>query len=65
VTEPSFTYELDHPDLSEPLVIESAVPRTPRALAAWAVLYVLREFDEALAMDDFTVTEVNPPTIDA
>jgi hypothetical protein len=52
------TYEVSHPNLSHPLVMDSEVERTPRALAAWASMYILREFDEMLPLDEFTVTEV-------
>jgi hypothetical protein len=52
------TYAVKHPDMSEPLMIDSEVERTPRALAAWASMYVLRNFDVMLPVDEFTVTEV-------
>ena len=51
------TYAVSHPALSEPLVIDSEVERTPRALAAWASMWVLRTFDEMLPLDEFTVTQ--------
>lgn len=51
------TYELTHPQLSHPLEIE-CLPRTDRALAAWATMYVLREFDEVVTLDDWTVTRI-------
>lgn len=53
-------YAIDHPMFSEPLVIESEVERTDRALAAWASMYVLRNFDEMLPIDSFTVTVQHP-----
>lgn len=51
------TYAVQHPDMSEPLMIDSEVERTPRALAAHASMYVLRHFDVMLPLDEFTVTE--------
>jgi hypothetical protein len=51
------SYAVHHPALSEPLVIESEVERTPRALAAWASMWVLRTYDEMLPIDEFTVSE--------
>jgi hypothetical protein len=44
--------------MSEPLVMDSEVERTPRAIAAWASMYVLRNFDVMLPLDEFTVTVV-------
>ena len=49
------TYRLSHPQLSHPLEMESAVERTNRALAAWASMYILREFDEMVTLDEWTV----------
>lgn len=51
-------YAAQHPAMSEPLVLESEVERTPRAVAAWASMYVLREFDVMLPLDEFVVTVV-------
>lgn len=48
-------YAVSHPRLSEPLILESEVERTDRALAAWASMYVLREFDEMMPPDEWTV----------
>ena len=48
-------YALHHPQLSEPLVMESAVERTDSALSAWATLYILREFDEMVDPHQWTV----------
>lgn len=53
-------YHATHPALSEPLVLESEVEREPRAIAAWASMFVLREFDEMLPIDEFEVTAVLP-----
>jgi hypothetical protein len=52
------TYAVKHPDMSEPLLMDSEVERTDRALAAWASMYILREFDVMLPLDEFEVTEV-------
>lgn len=54
----TITYAVQHPQMSEPLVIDSEVERTDRALAAWASMYVLREFDVMLPLDEFTVERV-------
>lgn len=51
-------YAAKHPAMSEPLVLESEVERTPRAVAAWASMYVLRKFDVVLPLDEFVVTVV-------
>ena len=48
-------YAISHPQLSEPLVMESEVERTDKALAAWTTLHVLRTFDVMLEPDLFTV----------
>lgn len=55
------TYAVKHPDMSEPLLMDSEVERTPRALAAWASMYVMRNFDVMLPLDEFTVEEVTTP----
>jgi hypothetical protein len=55
-------YAAQHPAMSEPLVMESAIERTPRAVAAWASMYILREFDVMLPLDEFVVTVV-PETL--
>jgi len=52
------TYAVSHPNMSEPLLMDSEIERTDRALAAWASMYVLRNFDVMLPLDEFTVTEV-------
>lgn len=52
------TYSVTHPQMSHPLEMDSAVPRQPRAVAAWASMYILRHFDEVLDLDEFTVKEV-------
>ena len=57
----AITYEVQHPAMSEPLIIESEVPRMPRALAAHAVMYILRHFDEALDVESFTVSRDGEP----
>jgi hypothetical protein len=49
-------YAAQHPNMSEPLVIESEVERTPRAIAAWASMTILREYDVMLPLDEFVVT---------
>jgi hypothetical protein len=54
----TITYAAQHPAMSEPLVMDSEVERTPRAIAAWASMYVLRNFDVMLPLDEFTVTVV-------
>ena len=54
------SYAVSHPALSEPLVIDSEVERMPRALAAWAAMWVLRTYDEMLSIDEFTVSEGVP-----
>ena len=50
-----FTYEVTHPRLSEPLVMESHVERRPASVAAWATLYILQYHDEMIPMDEFVV----------
>ena len=51
------TYLVQHPNMSEPLEIDSTPHRTPRALAAWASMWVLRNYDIMLPVDEFTVVE--------
>lgn len=51
------TYILTHPQLSEPLEVTVTVERTPRALAAWATMYILRKFDEGVDLDSWEVTK--------
>lgn len=58
------TYAVQHPNMSEPLVMDSEVERTPRALAAWASMHILREFDVMLPVGEFTVTEVTPAPVE-
>jgi hypothetical protein len=52
------TYAVKHPAMSEALLMDSEVERTDRAVAAWASMYVLRNFDVMLPLDEFTVTVV-------
>lgn len=54
----TITYRLSHPDLSAPLEMDSEVERTPRALAAWASMYILRQFDHVTELEDWTVEQV-------
>jgi hypothetical protein len=49
------TYRLSHPQLSEPLEMDSTVERTDKALIAWATMYILRNYDEMVARDGWTV----------
>jgi len=58
------TYRLRHPNLTEPLEMDSEVERTDRALTAWATMWVLREFDAVLPRDGWTV-EVVPAEVPA
>ena len=52
------TYALTHPQLSEPLIMDSAIERTDRALTAWATMYILRNYDEMVTREDWTVEVV-------
>jgi hypothetical protein len=54
------TYRLRHPNLTEPLDMDSEVQRTDRALTAWATMWVLREYDEVLPREGWTVEVVQP-----
>jgi len=58
------TYAVQHPAMSHALIIESQVERTRGALAAHASLFVLRNFDEMLELDEFEVREVPAETPD-
>lgn len=49
------TYSLSHPQLSEPLEMDSHMPRTDRALIAWATIYIAKEFDEIPDMTQWTI----------
>lgn len=51
----ALTYRLSHPQLSEPLEIDAHIERTDRALAAWATMWILRQYDEVVTLDDWTV----------
>lgn len=53
------TYELSHPQLSHPLEIDSDPRRSERALKAWATMYILRNFDEVVDMDNWEVRRIN------
>jgi hypothetical protein len=57
-TTTDITYAVQHPNMSHALLIESQVARTDDALRAWAAMYILRQFDEMLPMDEFVVDEV-------
>jgi len=48
-------YSLTHPQLSEPLVMESTVERTDRAIIAWATMYILRTYDEMVERDGWAI----------
>jgi hypothetical protein len=48
-------YRLTHPQLSQPLEMESQVERTDRALIAWATMYILRTFDTMVDREGWTV----------
>lgn len=58
------TYAVQHPQMSHALIIESPVERTDKALAAWGSMFVLRHFDEMLALDEFEVRVVPANTPD-
>ena len=49
------TYILTHPQLSEPLEMDSEVERTDSALIAWATMYILRNYDVMVEREDWTV----------
>lgn len=38
-------YELSHPQLSQPLVMEAPVERTEAGLIAWATMFILQRYD--------------------
>lgn len=50
------TYTMHHPQLSEPLELDSQIERTERALAAWAGMYILKNFDEMVDPDEWVIT---------
>lgn len=52
------TYRLSHPDLSEPIEIDSDPRRTESAIRAWATTYILRQFDHMVPMAEWTVEVV-------
>ena len=54
----AFTYRLSHPQLSHPLELDSTVERTDKSLTAWATMYVLRNYDEMVTRDGWTVERV-------
>ena len=54
------TYEVSHPQLSEPLTMESEGPRQSKALGSWATMYILRNYDEMIPHTEWTITEVTP-----
>ena len=59
-----YTYTMLPPQLSEPLIIDSQVARTDRALIAWASMYILREFDEMLSSDGWLIfDDVDPEAL--
>jgi len=51
----TITYRLSHPQLSHPLELDSTVERTDKALIAWATMYILRNYDEMVTREDWTV----------
>jgi hypothetical protein len=53
------TYRLTHPQLSEPIEIDSHVERTERGLAAWATMWCLRQYDVVVTLADWTVEELD------
>jgi hypothetical protein len=54
----TFTYRLSHQQLSHPLELDSTVERTDRALVAWATMYILRNYDEMVDKDGWSVERI-------
>lgn len=57
MTATTYTYTMHHPQLSEPLIIDAPIARTDRALNAWATMYIMRNFDELVAPEDWMIEE--------
>ncbi len=57
MTTTTYTYTMHHPQLSEPLIIDAPIAREDRSLTAWATIYIMRNFDELVASEDWIIEE--------
>lgn len=51
------TYTMHHPQLSEPLVMDSPIEREDKSLIAWATMYIMRNFDELVTREEWIIEE--------
>jgi hypothetical protein len=60
---PTTTYAVQHPNMSEALIMETSPHHSESFLVNMAVLYVMQSFDELLPRDGFIVRPVPADTV--
>lgn len=50
------TYTMTHPDLTEPLVIDTASERDERIMAGVAMMHILKTFDHMIPVEEWDVS---------
>jgi hypothetical protein len=58
----SITYAVQHPDMSEALIVEANEARAEKGIIAQCFMYMLKHFDAALDTDDWVIAAVADDT---
>jgi hypothetical protein len=58
----NITYAVQHPDMSEALIVEASEARTEKGLIAQCFMYMLKHFDVSLDHDDWVISAVADDT---
>jgi hypothetical protein len=56
----SITYAVQHPDMSEALIVEANEARTEKGLIAQCFMYMLKHFDVSLDTDEWMIKTIYP-----
>lgn len=56
------TYAIQHPDMSEAVLVDASPVRTEKGLIAQVAMYMLRNFDAALDTSEFVIAPVDSDT---
>lgn len=56
------TYAIQHPDMSEAVIVDAHAARTEKGLIAQVAMYMLRNFDVALDTARFVIVPVDSDT---
>jgi hypothetical protein len=55
----TITYAVQHPDMSEALIVEAHRARLRKGLIAQCFMYMLENFGEALSYDEWVITTID------